>query len=185
MFDQTQLYGGAINTVIPKGFLDVSLLREVPDTQEVYVNSRQEGEEFHDGLGRDESIIVDLLQEVEATNELEALQTHINELTTLNDATDCEYFKHDKPTDNSQICILMESAKKWGKPELQENVVICMGLIRLLEYSTDVVITINIPLGKTINEDQDILEHPNIMAAYDLLREMVKQFKVVDPSLFI
>jgi len=39
---EVELYGGAITTVVPPGFIDASTLREVRDTQEVYVNSRRD-----------------------------------------------------------------------------------------------------------------------------------------------
>lgn len=184
MVKVVELYGGAITTIIPEGFLDVSLLREVPDTQEVYVNSREDTEVFNDGLGKNESVIVDLLESVDADSDEEALRIHMAELSDLNDSEQWAKIKDTKPIANSQCCLLVESAKKWGKSELNETVAICLALIRLDEFQTDVVITINIPLEKENFTQASISAHHNITAAYQLLLEMVKQFKIVDESLF-
>ncbi|XP_076952331.1 uncharacterized protein LOC143626021 [Bidens hawaiensis] len=50
-FPQRQLFDGAISTVFPLRFEDVSNIREVPDNQEVFVDP-----------ARDESLIIELLE---------------------------------------------------------------------------------------------------------------------------
>lgn len=45
------LFGGAITTSIPSTFIDASTLREIPDNQEVFVDT-----------DTDQSIIIELLQ---------------------------------------------------------------------------------------------------------------------------
>ncbi|SCU79370.1 LAMI_0A08526g1_1 [Lachancea mirantina] len=194
---QTQLfYGGAIASVIPKGFLDASLLREVPDTQEVFVNSRKETEidEFKDGLGLDESVIVDLLQQVEETDDLKALQVHLSEISDLNGSSEWHLLKHEvKSGPNAQTAIAVEPAYKWGKKELKETLVVCIALLRLKEFETDVVITVNIPLKgeKELRKLSDATQYENasipasIEGGYRLIQAMVREFKVLDSSLFV
>ncbi|CCF60613.1 hypothetical protein KAFR_0K02570 [Kazachstania africana CBS 2517] len=183
---KVSLYGGAITSVIPEGFLDASMLREVPDTQEVFVNSRKENESFVDGLGMNESIVVDLLQRVDAVNDDAALKVHIEEIASLNDAQEgFQVLKHDKINGNSQSCIIVESALKWGKQDLKESVLICVGLIRLKDVDTDALITINVPLTQQETGLKSETLPSRALAAYSLLHDMIKQFKVIDNSLFM
>lgn len=188
----TPLYGGAITTLIPAGFLDASMLREVPDTQEVFVNSRSSMDEIKDGLGLNESIIVDLLQRVEASDDREALQFHLKEISDLNGSTEWKLLIHETHTknNNGQTCIMLETAYKWGKVAEKENVVSCIGLIRLEDVETDVLITVNVPLdqGNFPEETMDNLQHgkipPRVTMAYNHLVQMVHQFTVKDKALF-
>lgn len=66
------LYGGAIKTVIPNGFLDVATIKPVPDHQEVFVSKTN-----------DESIIFDILEKVDFSDE-EAANVHLQEIADIN-----------------------------------------------------------------------------------------------------
>ncbi|QLQ82682.1 hypothetical protein HG537_0H04450 [Torulaspora globosa] len=179
----TGLYGGAITTYLPEGFLDASLLREVPDTQEVYVNSRGEHERYDDGLGKNESVVVDLLERVDADDDVEALRVHVMEIASFDRGSDVKFTRLEQLAENQQACVVVERVNKWGKQELNETVVLCVGLIRLADVATDVVITVHVPWS---NESFDGHELPApIEAAYKLLLTMVTEFKVVDKSLFV
>ena len=229
-FNVTPLYGGAVTTVIPAGFLDASLFRSVPDTQEVYVNGRRPGQdvnvsvegrqtgsisnyEVNDGLGFNESIIVDLLQRVEADDDRAALDIHLNEIDSLNGGSHSyRVVKYEllegltveepptlpgnnSPVTTAQACITVQSANKWGDPRQRETVTSCVGLIRLSDVATDVLITINVPLTSdeekelslgTVTETSDDDRIPRrTLAAYRLLLEMLRNFKVVDRGLFV
>ncbi|CAL9732525.1 nuclear import protein Mog1p [Monosporozyma unispora] len=196
-----QLYGGAIATVIPQGFLDASMLREVPDTQEVYVNSRSKSDDFNDGLGFNESVIIDLLQRVEEEDDKKALDFHLKEIADLNGSTEWELLKYDNKFDQlatpsaAQTCIFLETAYKWGKVSEKEIVISCIGLIRLKDVETDVLITVNIPLDSTKYSDEtlnrltesikDSTKLPQrISTGYNILLEIVKKFNIKDKSLF-
>lgn len=191
MVQVTELYGGAITTVIPEGFLDASLIREVPDTQEVFVNSRkpEESSEFHDGLGLNESAIVDLLQRVDAKDDKEALDVHIKEIAALNKSSELHIIKNETLSENRQLCICVEDAYKWCKKSERETVIVCTGLIRLADVETDVIISINVPITSEIPEELESLEKaeqpPRVLAAYEVLKQMVQEFRVVDKSLFV
>lgn len=194
MFKKQELYGGAIVTVIPEGFLDASILREVPDTQEVFVNSREDSEEnkFNDGLGTNESVIIDLLQAVDEPNDREALSVHIQEITSMNGSNDWKLVRYESPAPHVQTCIAVESAYKWGKRDMKETLVLCLALLRLEKVQTDVVLSVNVPLADTteiqamseaVNDSGNI--PPRIQAAYTLVKEMADEFKVLDESLFV
>lgn len=76
-FNNISLFGGAMTVRLPANFIDVSDLRQVPDNQEVFLNS--------DGF---ESITVDILERVEGEiapettvdTDLKALKYHVREI---------------------------------------------------------------------------------------------------------
>lgn len=170
------LYGGAVTTYIPKGFLDGSLLREVPDTQEVYVNGRQPNEQYDDGLGTEESIVVDLLEQVDEADLGMALRTHVAEIMTFNGSnSQGREFAREAPVgDHGKACLAVE-----------KNLILCVGLVRWAEVDTDVLITINVPV-KEANDSKQSAELPSTAeAAYQLLLRMMRELKLVDRSLFV
>lgn len=182
------LYGGAITTYLPEGFLDTSLLREVPDTQEVYVNGREDGESYDDGLARNESVVVDLLERVEACDDLQALREHVAEICSFDGSAEAAPFaKLETLAGGQQACVVFESVDKWGKRELNETVALCVGLIRLEDVATDVVITVHVPVAGSRQSElaQGQQLPPTVVAAYRLLLRMIREFKVVDRSLFV
>ncbi|KAJ3043918.1 hypothetical protein HDV00_003958 [Rhizophlyctis rosea] len=71
---QRPLYGGAISAAIPDAYIDVSILREVPDHQEVFVDQ-----------ATDQSLIVEILELAETPAE-EAASYHFWQLADDNDA---------------------------------------------------------------------------------------------------
>ncbi|CCK68462.1 Ran GTPase-binding protein MOG1 KNAG_0B00130 [Huiozyma naganishii CBS 8797] len=198
MLKTVQLYGGAVSTVVPDGFLDVSLLREVPDTQEVYVNSRTAAEvaQCTDGLGEDESILVDLLQRVDADSDEEALRVHVGEIAELNGSRGqwrllqrevLEMEQQDQHQHHAQAAIVVEQVPLRGSGRSgAETVVSCIGLIRLEDVATDVVISINVTLQGTIEDGDgdDEAVPPRVAAAFTILKQIISNFKVHDKSLF-
>ena len=62
------LYGGALTTLLPSTFADVADLRQVPDNQEVYLDT--------EGFT---SVVFDLLERVEKPDE-EALKYHLSDV---------------------------------------------------------------------------------------------------------
>lgn len=90
-FQLQPLYGGAITTLIPTNLLDASQIRQVPDTQEVFVNL------LNPLLQKEDSLIFDLMErvdigdvantgkeEVEEDNDHKAVQVHLDEISDLN-----------------------------------------------------------------------------------------------------
>lgn len=174
-----ELYGGAVTTYMPDGFLDGSLLREVPDTQEVYVNGREQHERYDDGLGSDESILIDLLELVDEADLLGALRTHVAEIASFNGsgAQNREFAREEPVGPNGRACVVIE-----------EHLVLCVGLVRWADVATDVVITINVPNvpigGAGSSKDSAELPQP-VAAAHRLLLRMMSELKLVDRSLFV
>lgn len=171
------------------------MIRQVPDTQEVFVNSRREEEPTDDGLGYDESVIVDLLQRVEEDNDRKALDIHLAEISDLSKSHNWTIINHHaQPEKNSQTCIVVETAYKWGKESMAETVAMCVGLSRLSEFETDVVISILVPISSqeelaamaqaAAQKSPETLPS-RVQAAYGLLQDMVANLTVEDPSLFV
>ncbi|KAJ2836175.1 hypothetical protein FBU31_001440 [Coemansia sp. 'formosensis'] len=66
------LFGGAMSMAIPDGMTDISVLRQVPDHQEVFANAQT-----------DSSIIVEILESVPQKG-LDALTYHYEQVSELN-----------------------------------------------------------------------------------------------------
>lgn len=117
------LYGGAVTTVLPEGIVDVSNMRQVPDTQEVFI--------IEDGE-KDISIIFDLLEQVSSSDVKEALRIHIDDILESNDYTMLE--ERFLKTLNTNIYTCYVNTK---------NLTTLVSLIRLDKVQTDVVISMN------------------------------------------
>lgn len=190
MFVRQELYGGAITTVLPQGFLDASTLRNIPDTQEVFVNNRNRKDNFeNDGLSFNESIIFDLLEAIDDSDNFKALQIHLEEIFLIDKSETLKILNYESIKPNTQSVIAFKSEFQKDESEL---LVVCMSLIRLETFNTDVVISVNIPMKNT----QEFLElqkcahgqselPSRLQAAYNALNKIVKEFRIVDNSLFV
>lgn len=165
-FQDIGLYGGAISVQIPTDFIDASQFREIPDTQEVFVNTRQ-----------DDSIVFDLMERVEATNDQQALKDHLSEISEINNngSQFTQLYNETrslvkpmikKDSSPAYITVAIEPAKKWGKTtelEQKENVsdeekvldepllVLILVLIRLQSVETDLLVTYNTPITRVVD----------------------------------
>lgn len=161
-FQSTDLYGGAIKVQLPSGFVDASQFREVPDTQEVYVNDSY-----------DDSIVFDLMERIDAASDTDALKEHLDEISQLNGADlDSQLIQLYSETHSlvqpgikpraspAYITVAIEPAKKWGRTttlvqdgtedrKLQEPIlVLILVLIRLKSVDTDVLVSYNTPITR-------------------------------------
>ncbi|KAJ2896720.1 hypothetical protein GGI21_005015, partial [Coemansia aciculifera] len=69
------LFGGAMSIDIPERLTDVSNLRQVPDHQEVFADAKT-----------DESVIIEILEAVDKTDGIDAIQYHYKHVCELNNA---------------------------------------------------------------------------------------------------
>jgi Ran-interacting Mog1 protein len=74
-FTAAKLFGGAITASIPSTFIDASDLRQIPDNQEVFVDSN--------GLA---SITFDILEKVDTSDMEEAIAIHLGEVVEADPA---------------------------------------------------------------------------------------------------
>lgn len=197
-----QLYGGAIESTIPEGFIDLSDLREVPDTQEVFVTMED---------GQDESLIFDLLERIAESDDKKALVDHVSEMAGLNESSDGYKMLMIQKLANtsSYMSISVSHARKWGRESdaaVKPILLVINGLIRLDKVTTDVLISFNIPTeGESATADMEAildresagalpLDHwsnggstafdKRILRGLEVVESAVKNFSVKDWGLF-
>ncbi|KAL3862021.1 hypothetical protein ACJMK2_008024 [Sinanodonta woodiana] len=179
---ETPLYGSALAAVLPPGAKDVSLLRQIPDNQEVYCHPFT-----------DQSIIIDLLQYVEESDD-RAISVHFEELSESNGVApgEARILQVDRiPVDS----LSMECQSAWyilGEQNIakfnetaKNTVQIHMGLFRLPDVTTDILVTLNDP----INIDPNSSSHQAVPVSADRwtaedFKQTLCSLKVVDSGIF-
>ncbi|KAG4084598.1 ran guanine nucleotide release factor [Neocallimastix lanati (nom. inval.)] len=182
---QRELFGGAMTASMPEAFKDASIIREVPDNQEVYVD-----------INTDQSIIVELLEQAEASND-ECGLYHFKQLAEDNNADNYEIIKNDNIAPQDIPNIKIDSVKKivLGKQIISKfnekdadakNVVnIYLAVIRVPSIETDILISYNCPVyigSKSSSRTQSVEGQENI--SDEIFNQLIKSFNVVDWDLF-
>ncbi|KAI9011541.1 hypothetical protein BC832DRAFT_590758 [Gaertneriomyces semiglobifer] len=183
LMKEQALFGGAITTVIPDGFVDASQFREVPDNQEVFVSMRNP----------DQSMIVELLELAEDASDAAAARFHFQQLAEDNQALECavrdiqvldprQAIPH-LAAANGHVSVLVgnQTVTKFRStnpenPEAIPHVIqINMTVIRIPHVSTDLVISVNTPLSA---------DAPASAAASEILSQSLQALSVRDWGLF-
>ncbi|KAK0658585.1 putative ran guanine nucleotide release factor [Lasiodiplodia hormozganensis] len=190
MFDfvPVQLYGGAITVELPSVFGDVSSIREVPDTQEVWLD--------RNGLT---SVIFDLTERVdepEARNDEEALKYHLSDIVEPNDTLQTWQFnvaslaRMPNVPAYSLVATQHPAAAPENRRPQPDFTGILLVLVRLIEQKTDIVITVNVPHvpGEYPKEDVDFAaakQGPLMDAATSIKQHILQTFEIKDYGLFV
>ncbi|GAA6060536.1 hypothetical protein JCM10212_006900 [Sporobolomyces blumeae] len=181
-----QLFGGAITATLPAPFLDASDLRQVPDTQEVFLSPDS-----------DLSLIVEVLEYVTddgAGDSLEAgARFHFSSLAHDNSASSSDISSirlpdpastaaepPSVPTQGPAVLVGTQVVSKFNRPASEaDTVLIQLALWRVPSKNADVTLCVNFPttMGET-GEARDPLE------ATKVFEEAVRSFKIVDYGLF-
>lgn len=147
-----ELFGGAIQAAVPAEFADVSVLRQIPDNQEVFAHP-----------GNDSSVIFELLdfQEGVVSSDAAPALFHWKNLATEADALETEIlFAHDVPSSSlspgfasgessaiaSVACGHQRVAKFKDAREAANTVRVTLACVRLPRVSTDLLIVFNEPV---------------------------------------
>ncbi|KAL6944879.1 hypothetical protein ACO0QE_002321 [Hanseniaspora vineae] len=183
------LYGGAIELLLPKGYMDVSQIREIPDNQEVFVNDNDiQSTSSNSG---NESIIVELMESVDVKDGEAALIEHCKEIVDINYSNkdlsksfdeSFEVLDVQVVAENRVICkVKQKNVGKWenNKEQVQE-LDLYIGLIRLTEFDADALITLNVPISALKSND----ERSGTSKFTELLKQMVLSFDLKDKHLF-
>ncbi|KAI7856574.1 hypothetical protein BDC45DRAFT_58810 [Circinella umbellata] len=185
--ESRQLYGGAISCVVAKSFLDASQVRQIPDNQEVFIDTETQ-----------QSLIIELLEPVEAQDETIA-KLHFEQLARDNDAVSSEIVNLQRvspetttprlPPSTTLVHILHGSQKvakfDEAKKMAYNTVEIMMAIVRLEQVSTDLVISINAPvLIATGSSDEQQQQDTTIHDVEKHLQEVLSHLQVNDWSLF-
>ncbi|RAR07316.1 Mog1p/PsbP-like protein [Stemphylium lycopersici] len=142
-YKNTSLYGGAITVDLPSNFADASLIRQIPDHQEVYLDNN--------GYT---SIVVEILEYVDKSSDDEALQFHFGDLVEgTGDATTIVAQEREsmEGIGNNPVLSLTfiqtppPPTDPTPKRKTPEYTFIQLLLIRLKEHGTDLMISINTP----------------------------------------
>ncbi|KAL1642794.1 hypothetical protein SLS58_005299 [Diplodia intermedia] len=195
-FVRAQLYGGAITVELPSVFGDVrvetdsaSLIREVPDTQEVWLD--------RDGFT---SIIFDLTERVDesqASSDEEALKYHFQDMVgDSNDATQCwqtnaaVLSRMPNVPAYALLATQHPAAAPEGRGPQADFTAILLVLVRLAETKTDILITVNVPHvpGEYSKEDVDFAaakQGPLVDAATIIRQRILETFEIKDFGLFV
>ncbi|KAJ8266090.1 hypothetical protein GJAV_G00125760 [Gymnothorax javanicus] len=180
------LFGGALAAVIPHSAGDVSELREVPDNQEVFAHEHT-----------DQSFIVEMLEYQAQVQDAEAARYHFDDLAGSNEASgvgSSEVIRVealDKSELSLQDCscaFLLSGIQRVSKfnEEAKNTVNVHLGLFRLPQYSTDILVTFNdptsiSPLSSSAAHDGAVIAAP--WTAQDFLT-LLQSLRLLDPGVF-
>ncbi|KAJ8342975.1 hypothetical protein SKAU_G00329030 [Synaphobranchus kaupii] len=180
------LFGGALTAVIPHSASDISELREIPDNQEVFVHKQT-----------DQSLMVDLLEYQAHVQDIEAARYHFEDLAGSNEASSLESSEvvHVEPLTKSQLSLhecscafFLTGTQRVSKfnEEAKNTVNIHLGLFRLPQFSTDILVTFNdpiriSPLSSSAAEDGVVIAAP--WTSQDFL-QLLQSLRLLDPGVF-
>ncbi|KAF8610841.1 Mog1p/PsbP-like protein [Ceratobasidium sp. AG-I] len=171
------LFGGAITIVLPAGLIDASDLRQVPDTQEVFL-----------APDSDVSVVVEILERVAPDDPNEIAKFHFNSLAHDNDAATSSIELVDTPArpDGASSVVLSVLQGTQLVPKFNQThpdtVKILLAVYRVQEKGVDIVLTFNVPVeaekpGGAVGEEGN----QRWLRAYETA---VSSFTIADYGLF-
>lgn len=174
------LYGGAITVALPDDAVDALKVREVPDTQEVFVFSHPELVLW------DRSLIFDLLELVDGDDYDAIIGHHIADIT---DENPTNRYLEDVTTDidvngdkvKCKLSLIEFSNRRRDATEAgaPPYIVTLIGLIRLTNVATDFLVTLNVPVANSQAGDSVVID-----PVYALFKQVVGSLKVERWDLF-
>ncbi|CAJ1353534.1 unnamed protein product [Effrenium voratum] len=176
---EAQLYGGAMLCELPRSFADASTLREVPDHQEVWVDT-----------GSDRSLMIEILERKDVADE-EAMHFFLSDLAAFNDASEASILRSG-PLAPEEVPHVPGAcaAKAVGeqivakfREDRRNRVQIHAAVLRLPQVSTDVLITLNDPVS--IDPESSSADAPvPVESAEAILAAVLRSFRIADWGLF-
>nr|XP_006627500.1 PREDICTED: ran guanine nucleotide release factor [Lepisosteus oculatus] len=145
--DSHPLFGGALSAVLPHSICDISELREIPDNQEVFAHQHS-----------DQSLIVELLEYQSHVLDGEAARYHFEDVARSNEAggPGVSEVRSLEPLAKALLS-LPDCSSAWllagtqlvskFNEEAKNTVNIYLGLFRLPQHSTDIMVTFNDPVS--------------------------------------
>ncbi|XP_061991878.1 uncharacterized protein LOC133709935 isoform X1 [Rosa rugosa] len=194
VYSQRALFGGAISSIIPNRFQDVSNVRQVPDHQEAFVDP-----------ARDESLIIELLDLKPEVGDNGSAAWFLQDLATEQEAEGSVVVEQSGVVEAPGLCYrnipavvttaVAQMAISKGRQgrEAQNTVRVYVANLRLKGVNTDVLITayepihIN-PLSESANTVGAGLAAPALQSGHvpmaEVFRLAVSSFKINDWNLF-
>lgn len=180
------LFGEALSCFIPKGAIDVSQMREIPDNQEVFCHK-----------ATDQSLMVDLLEYQEHVSGEDAARYHFSDLVETNDAGQEHEITLVETIPHSTIS-LTQCSECWylaGRlmvskfkedPTARNLIEIHLILYRLPQFKTDILLVLNSPIAISKESSSSSQSSPNCVESWTL--EMFKKVgcsvKLNNPGIF-
>ncbi|KAJ3844466.1 hypothetical protein F5878DRAFT_648884 [Lentinula raphanica] len=171
-----QLFGGAITATAPNNLLDASEIRQIPDTQEVFL--------FPDSSI---SIIVEILQRVEPDDNQDAVKFHFDSLAHDNDAVSREVSSmkvvpNDRGDATPSVTTLsgVQRVSKFNRSSPDE-VRVLMALYRVVEKGIDLVVSFNIPVHTA---DGGAMRQEELQQAEEQFNVFARSLRIEDFSVF-
>lgn len=139
------LFGGALSAVFPRGTVDVSDLREIPDNQEVFASAHS-----------DQSVIVELVEYQGQVADHDAARYHFEDIAAGNSALEpgssevssvVALQKPDLLLSECSSAWMLTGTQRVSKfnEDARNTVTLHLGLFRLPQFSTDVLVSFNDP----------------------------------------
>eukprot|EP00931_Biecheleriopsis_adriatica_P039642 TRINITY_DN22658_c0_g1_i1.p1 TRINITY_DN22658_c0_g1~~TRINITY_DN22658_c0_g1_i1.p1 ORF type:complete len:213 (+),score=49.92 TRINITY_DN22658_c0_g1_i1:79-639(+) len=177
---EVELYGGAISCDLPRSFSDASNFREVPDHQEVWVDTCS-----------DRSLMIEILESKDVTDD-EAISFFLSDLAAFNAAVDptvverrvlaAEEVPHLPPEVRCLHGVGEQTIAKF-KEVRGNRVRIHAAALRLQHQSTDILITLNDPVA--IDPESSSASAPAADSrAEAIFSSVLRSFRIVDWNLF-
>jgi len=189
MNEQRQLFGGTITSYVPYRFDDVSTVREIPDHQEVFADATS-----------DQSIIIEILTAEQDYQNEESIKFHFQELANSNDSIQTDIKKIEKLSTGTGLSPLIPFARPdwviytlYGtqtvskfKEEVTNIVNIYLCLIRIAQYNTDILISLNDPvvINPESSSQQHVTHRPTPQSTMQLFQQILASFHILDYNLF-
>ncbi|KAM8889067.1 ran guanine nucleotide release factor [Synchiropus picturatus] len=179
------LFGGAMSALIPHGAKDVSELREIPDNQEVFAHA-----------DTDQSLIVELVEYQAQVADQDAATYHFVDIAGSNKASEpgssnitsvVSLSGQDVSLSQCSSAWMLSGAQCVSKfnEEAKNSVTIHLGLFRLPQFSTDVLVTFNDP--QTISSESSSApaagKHEGAWTVMDF-QDLLKSITLHDTGLF-
>lgn len=163
---------------LPDGLLDASELRQIPDTQEVFLTPNS-----------DVTWIIEILESVDKSDLDESVRFHFDSLAHDNDASSSTISavqkaetSHSPPQPTPYILQGTQLVRKYNRPT-PDQVGILMALFRVEGKNSDVVLTLNAPL-QTSNAEVKAVQTGEWGLINHAFYRAVESFKIVDFGLF-
>lgn len=137
-FKQVPLFGGAAGCELPINWVDASNVRQVPDNQEVYLDTESE-----------QSVIIEILEFQAEVSDEKACEFFFADLANADGA---ESVQLERFSEISEKQILATRAKSMTVEGLQTKgksgqpavaVFVAMGVLRLFDLSADILVTLH------------------------------------------
>ncbi|KAL7069416.1 putative nuclear import protein mog1 [Cryptosporidium serpentis] len=178
-FIQRPLYGDSIRVEIPKNFIDISKIRDVPDHQEVFVDDLSES-----------SIIFEILQQIDLKSD-KIGEYYFKDLADCNESTSNEVLyseplvQYNKEFLTSACFGIQQVQKRYQEAERNEILYLYVLVIRILTKKTDMLISFN----SVMKQNQKIVQENAIYYSNDTIQEIIKHiletFTIRNWDLFI